>query len=130
MHLNDMLFGRGIHQRKNPWDDAPPWAIELGAIMFIILKQQERRFMATQAELDRLNAAVTADTNAVSAATKALTGFQATVADLTQKLQDAIASGDSAAITKAADDLEANNAALAAATPATAAAIVAGTPAA
>jgi hypothetical protein len=94
-------------------------------------RRQEGRFdMATQANLDRLNAAVAADTSAVSAATKALTGFVQTVSDLTAQLQAAIASGDDAAVTAAATALEANNATLIAAVPATAAAVVASTPAA
>ena len=86
--------------------------------------------VATQAELDRLNAAVAADTSAVAAASTALTGFIKTVADLTAQLQVAIASGDSAAVTAAAAALEANNAVLTASIPVTAAAVVAGTPAA
>lgn len=90
-----------------------------------LLAQDERFQMATQATLDRLNAAVAADTNAVSAASKALTGFIATVADLTAQLQAAIAAGDDAAVAAAATALEANNAALTAATPATAAAVAA-----
>jgi len=83
--------------------------------------------MATKETLDRLTADVAADKDAVSAATKALNGFTATVADLTQKLQDAIASDDEAAVKAAADQIEQNIADLKAATPAVAQAIDANT---
>jgi predicted metal-dependent hydrolase len=89
--------------------------------------QERKLHMATQATLDRLNADVTANTNAVSAAAAALTGFINTVASLTAQLQAAIAAGDDTAIAAAATALEANNATLTAATPAMAQAIVAGT---
>lgn len=113
----------------NWWDSA--LTIQLNRIEAKIdaLTKTEGKFeMATQATLDRLNAAVAADTNAVTAAATALTGFIKTVADLTAQLQAAIASGDDAAITAAATALEANNATLTAAVPATAAAVVANTP--
>jgi predicted metal-dependent hydrolase len=91
------------------------------------INREGRYNMATQATLDRLNADVTANTNAVSAAAAALTGFINTVASLTAQLQAAIAAGDDTAIAAAATALEANNATLTAATPAMAQAIVAGT---
>src|SRR5665647_1003176 len=86
------------------------------------LFNMEDSLMATKEVLDRLIADVTANTNATAAAAQALTGFQATVADLTQKLQDAIAGAGNVdpAIVDAAAALEANNATLTAATPAVA----------
>lgn len=88
---------------------------------------EEETSMATQATLDKLTAQVSANTSATAAAAAALAGFIATVADLTQKLQDAIASGDETAVKAAADAIEANNATLTAATPAVAAAVEANT---
>ena len=83
--------------------------------------------MATKETLDRLTADVAADKDAVSAATKALNGFVATVAELSKKLQDALASDDEAAVKAAADAIEQNTADLKAATPAVAQAIDANT---
>lgn len=84
--------------------------------------------MADQATLDRLTADVKANTDATAAAAAALSGFVVTVADLTAKLQAAIAADDTAAIAAAADAIEANNVALSAAVPAVASAVVSNTP--
>lgn len=86
--------------------------------------------MADQATLDALAKAVSDNTNATHAAETALAGFVKTVSDLTAQLQAAVASNDQAAVQAAVDALSANNAALTAAIPATAAAVTANTPAA
>lgn len=99
------------------------------AVDALTLTDQENA-MATQAELDDLNAQVTANTNATQAAAAALAGFVKTVADLTAQLEAAVASNDSPAIQAATAALKANNDALAAAVPATATAVTANTPAA
>ena len=85
--------------------------------------------MATQETLDRLTADVTANTNATQAAAQALSGYVATIAELTKKLQDALsASGvDDPTVVAAAAALEANTAALTAAVPTVAAAVEANT---
>jgi len=83
--------------------------------------------MADQATLDRLTADVKKNTDAAQSAAAALTGFVATVTDLTAQLQAAIASNDQTAIAAAADAIEANNATLTAAIPAVATAVAAGT---
>ena len=49
------LFGFHLHHRENPWDDAPPWALELHAHMELIHLIQEK-IMAT---LDEVLAEVT-----------------------------------------------------------------------
>lgn len=86
--------------------------------------------MATQATLDALNATVTANTNATQAAEAALAGYMKTVSDLTAQLQSALTNGDDAQVAAAVSALAANNTALTASIPATAAAVVANTPAA
>lgn len=80
--------------------------------------------MATKETLDRLAADVKANTDGVAAAKAALDGYVATVADLTKKLQDALASDDEAAVKAAADALEQNNADLRQKAPEVAAAVV------
>lgn len=94
------------------------------------LRAEKEIIMATQDEIDALNVQVTANTNATQAAAAALTGFVKTVADLTAKLEAAVASNDSSAIQAATAALKANNDALTAAVPATATAVTANTPAA
>lgn len=95
------------------------------------LKRAERGYnMATRETLDKLNAGIAANTNATKAAHDALMNFAQSNADLTKALQDAIAGGDEDEIKAAADAIEANNAELISAVPATAKAITDNTPAA
>lgn len=91
---------------------------------------EETDTMATKEHLDALAAQVQANKDAVAAAAQALNGFIGTVADLTAKLQAALASDDDAAVSAAVDALAANNATLTAAVPQVAAAVAANTPAA
>lgn len=95
------------------------------------LKHQLRRYhMANKDLLDQLNAQLAQNTSVVSSATLALNTFVKTVADLTKSLEDAHADDDTEAVTAAIAALKANNEALAAAVPATAAAVSEGTAAA
>ena len=99
----------------------------------ILLAIQEIDDMATKETLDALTASVTANTNATAAAKQALDGYVKSNSDLTAQLQAAVANSDASddpAVKAAVDAINANNAALAAATPTVAAAVVAGTPAA
>lgn len=57
------IFGHGRHGRENPWEGAPPWAIELGAIGLIIIENQE----TTMATLDDLKSALADLTTSVAA---------------------------------------------------------------
>lgn len=34
-------FGFGRHQRDDPWERAPEWAIELGEMQFVLMLQNE-----------------------------------------------------------------------------------------
>lgn len=86
--------------------------------------------MANKDLLDQLNAQLAQNTSVVSSATLALNTFVKTVADLTKSLEDAHADDDTEAVTAAIAALKANNEALAAAVPATAAAVSEGTAAA
>jgi hypothetical protein len=95
--------------------------------VYLILRREGLHNVATQAALDRLAADVTANTDATASAAAALAGFVQTVAELTQKLQDAIAADDTAAVEAAANALEANNATLVSAIPHVSQAVVANT---
>jgi hypothetical protein len=52
----DLLFAFETHHRKNPWEDAPHWALELREMLSIVLKR-EGKIMSLQ---DDLNGAVSA----------------------------------------------------------------------
>jgi len=36
------VYGRHHHHHENPWDEAPPWAIELGHIVGLLLANTEK----------------------------------------------------------------------------------------
>lgn len=106
---------------------------EINRKLNLILKTQEIDDMATQQTLAALIASTTANTNATAAAKAALDHFAASQADLNAKLAAAIANSeasDDPAVQAAIDAINANNTALAAATPAVATAVTANTPAA
>lgn len=130
------LFGLRFHRCDDPWDGAPPWAVELREMMSLVLnatRQLEKTEMASQDKLDQMKAVVAANTNATAAATDALNHYAQSNADLTKQLQDAIAASsasDDADVQAAIDALTANNTALTAAVPAVAAAVTVNTPAA
>lgn len=96
----------------------------------LLLRHQRIEDMASKNVLDQLTATVTANTNATNAAKDALLFFAQSNADLTAKLQAAIAADDTDAVKAAADAIAANNASLISATPAVAAGVTANTPAA
>jgi hypothetical protein len=49
------IFGHHRHGTRTPWEQAPPWAIELHCILGLILEHQE----LTMAAIDDLKTAVT-----------------------------------------------------------------------
>lgn len=95
----------------------------------LLMREQmevEAQLMATKATDQALIAEVHRNTDVANAAKTALTSLQATTAELTQKLADAIANSDAsddADVKAVLDELKANNDSLAAATPAIAAAV-------
>jgi hypothetical protein len=52
------IFGYDHHQNPSPWDDAPPWAIELGLAMARILDNQETFMAAVDDELAAIKASL------------------------------------------------------------------------
>lgn len=64
MNLNDRIYGRDHHQKDNPWEGAPPWVIEIGAMMLVLTMEAS---MATQAQLDKLKADIGALVTAAAA---------------------------------------------------------------
>ena len=66
------IYGREHHHCENPWDGAPPWAIELGVQNLIILTLQER----TTAAIDDLQTAVAAEDTVIDSAVTLLKGLK------------------------------------------------------
>lgn len=57
------IFGHHFHKNDNPWDEAPPWAVELRQIGLINLETQEKQMSdltKLAADIDALLAAVAA----------------------------------------------------------------------
>jgi hypothetical protein len=71
------LFGREHHHHDSPWDEAPPWAIELREMGLIILQNQET-LMAT---LDEVLSDVTAETTAIQSLAALIDGLRQQVKD-------------------------------------------------
>src|SRR6202165_5805565 len=57
------IFGHHIHHSRNPWDDAPLWAIELGVMGIVTIEILEK----IMSQADDLNNAVTALTTGFAA---------------------------------------------------------------
>jgi len=58
------VFGHHHHQCENPWEEAPPWAVELGYVMGLILGNTESIMIdltALQAVAARLEASDNAE---------------------------------------------------------------------
>jgi hypothetical protein len=69
-------FGFHHHQNPSPWDDAPPWAIELGLGMARIIDNQE----TIMAAIDDLQAAVAAEDTVIDSAITLIQGIPALIA--------------------------------------------------
>jgi hypothetical protein len=69
-------YGFDHHKHADPWNDAPPWAIELGVIMLLTLSKQE----AIMAAIDDLQAAVAAEDTVIDSAIALINGIPALIA--------------------------------------------------
>ena len=106
------IFAQHHHNHPNPWDSAPPWAIELGFMVSRLLENME----SIMTVMDDLKASVQRNTDAEAAVVTLLQG-------ISQQLKDALAANDPAAIQAVIAQIDTN-------TAAAAAAVVANTPAA
>lgn len=104
------IFGHHFHKNDNPWDEAPPWAVELRQIGLIILENQEKQM----SDLAKLSADVDALTAAVATTATVLTGLSADIA----ALKAAVPPDNQAAVDDLAAKVEAATASLATATAA------------
>lgn len=76
------MFGRRFHNRENPWDDAPPWAIELREMLSIIIKKEEFIMSAIDDALTQAEAAAKSNSDADDAAETLLVSISQMITDL------------------------------------------------
>lgn len=93
--LDSVAFAH--HRHPNPWDNAPPWAIELGWQLYYVRRalQQEGRYMAQMDDaIQQLKDDVAASKGAEDSAITLIRGFSA-------KLDEAVVAARAAGATDA-----------------------------
>lgn len=70
------LFGQHHHGCENPWDEAPPWAVELGFMVSLVLEKMESIMSA----IDDLQAAVSKEDTVIDSAIALINGIPALIA--------------------------------------------------
>lgn len=78
--MSPRIFGFSWHKSNNPWDEAPPWALELRKLQGLILYRLEQ----IMADLDQVLAEVTDEGTR-------LDSIQALIDGIRQQLADALA---------------------------------------
>jgi hypothetical protein len=76
------LFGFSYHRCDDPWDRAPPWAVELREMLSLILQREEYIMSQLTDALDQAEAAAKANSDADDAAEKLLLAIAKQIADL------------------------------------------------
>lgn len=103
------LYAQHLHQQRHPWASAPPWALELGAMLHSLMIEQtesKQREIAMSITQDRANQALTNITNAGIA-------VQTMIAQLTATIRDT--QTDDPKVIAALDHIDEQSAAIAAA---------------
>jgi hypothetical protein len=85
-----LLYGRQHHGHNSPWDDAPPWAIELREMAIIILMKQDI-LMSLAPEVQNLVDALVAQGEAITASNAELVVLEGQVVSLSDQLAKALA---------------------------------------
>ena len=67
------LYAQEQHHNDNPWSEAPHWAVELGAMMVLLLENQEKLMSA----MDDLSASVASEDTVIDGAVALINGFSA-----------------------------------------------------
>jgi hypothetical protein len=96
------LFAFRHHNHPSPWDEAPPWAMELREMLSLVIDNQETEMAA----IDDLQAAVAAEDTVIDSAITLIQGIPALIA---------AAGVDPAKLTALQNDITAKSTALAAA---------------
>lgn len=116
------VYGHHHHQCENPWNEAPPWAVELGFIVGLVLGNTENIMAVSQEVQDALD--LVRQTKSLVASVDAgikvnntlITDLQAQIAAL--QAGQVLSADDKAALAETAQDLKDVNAQLATDIPA------------
>jgi hypothetical protein len=117
------LFGFEHHHQENPFDSAPPWAVELRIMLGLVLKE-EGDIMSIQDDLNNSVAALVGGFVALD------TSIQSELAAFKEAMANAQSSGDFAALSQAATQAISNIGTVTSRMAADAAALTAAIPAA
>lgn len=71
------IFAFHHHGHSSPWDSAPPWAVELGAMLIHVIDNQEK-IMAT---LDQVLTDVTDESNRLDSLSTLIDGLKTQLSD-------------------------------------------------
>jgi hypothetical protein len=92
---------------ENPWDQAPPWALELGYMMSRLLRNERRMENEMQLDFTKMVAAAARQQSVTNSVLQVLQDFNAKIKDISQQLADALAANDPVAAKAAQDQLDA-----------------------
>jgi hypothetical protein len=101
------IFGYDYHESGDPWDEAPPWAIELREMMALLLRTERRMESEMALDFTKMIAATAAQTTVTNSALQMLTSLGAKITDLSAQLAAALAANDPVEAQKVQDQLDA-----------------------
>ena len=82
------IYAHRHHHHDNPWEQAPPWALELRAMLGLVLEMESTIMSLESDALDKAEAAAQANSEADDAAEKLLITISNMVADLKNHQSD------------------------------------------
>lgn len=88
------VYGFSHHRDRNPWEHAPPWAIELRSILGFLTSEMRQNMSQLDDELATLKNDVAATRGAADSAVTLINGFQAKLDAAVQAALDKGASKD------------------------------------
>lgn len=84
------IFGHDHHHCDDPWNEAPPWAVELREMLSLVLQREEYIMSQLTDALDQAEAAAKANSDADDSAEKLLIKLAAMIADLKTQTTDPV----------------------------------------
>lgn len=101
------LFGWDYHRCDDPWNQAPPWAVELRQMLRLMLSLERRMEMEMAFDFSKMEAAATKQQGVTNSVLQFLSDQSVVLADIRKQLADAVAANDPAAMKAAQDKLDA-----------------------
>lgn len=101
------IFGFPYHDDDDPWDEAPPWAIELREMLALVLRTERRTESEMALDFTKIIAAAAAQTTVTNSVLQTLQSLGAKVADLSTQLAAALAANDPVAAAAVQTQLDA-----------------------